>query len=472
MSDRIENVVVCGSGLAFELTCAALQRHLPNTIGLTSIELRLAQNFDSFYGHITAPTAYNFFVSLGLDEPTLLRSTQTNFTFGTAYESWAGRLNWVQCYQQPLPVWDNVLMHQYATKMQVPLAPFLIGGVAGLNGRFAHPPNDETNPLSRAEYGFVFDPKELTALLKSENDKSRIVRITSDVADIKMTNQRITKIELENGVDQSVEFLIDCCGPDGPFAKERQRRTGQTYSVKVNRTAKAPGFSLKHIKANPVGWESVIRLQDSQINLLTGVAGAIKEPDYDITLSHNEKAWLENCLAIGHAACVVEPLTPAPMILMQRDIERLLDLFPQTPDMRVEAKEYNRLFMNDLHHSELFTRALFEIANPPDSPYWKAARTEPCPAKLTRKIQQFESRGYLTMYDLEPFTPEDWVIQHFGLERRAERYDVYLDQFSPDAIKNRLMQVKTSIESMVQKMPPSDRYMENFKAYLDKTYGA
>ncbi len=467
----VKSVLVCGSGLAFELTLAALRNALPEKITIIAMELDRDKNTDDFYGHVTAPTAYNFLVQIGLDEPTLLRGTQTNFAYGTAFEGWAGRLNWVQGYQQPFPVWNNVLFHHYAACVGAPLAPFLISSSAGLNGRFAHPPQEKDNPLSRAEYGYVFMPDEISSLLKSA---SKLRRSKGTVQSIQSKSDQVKSITTSEGEILEADFFIDCSGTQRQLSSSLDAEFDAEIrlAVKANHVPVTPGFTLKHIKAAAMGWQSTVRLQEEQIHLSVGLPQYIKDPDFYIETGHLEKAWNRNTVAIGHSACVMEPLTPAPMILLQRDIERLLSLFPVTTDMSVEAREYNRLFEDDRNHCALFTRNLFEIEPIPECPYWEAVLTSPCPEKLARKIKQFESRGYLTQYDLEPFTIEDWAIQHFGLGRRPQRQDVFLNQISDDDIKKMLLTLKTNIETMVQKMPPGDRYISKFKAYLDNKHGA
>ena len=45
-----------------------------------------------------------------------------------------------------------------------------------------------------------------------------------------------------------------------------------------------------------------------------------------VSLGRRIKAWSGNCVAIGHAAAIVEPTSPAPLMLLQMDIERLMGL--------------------------------------------------------------------------------------------------------------------------------------------------
>ena len=468
----INSVLVCGSGLAFEMTLAALGRNLPNSIRITGLELENIENRDSFYGYITTPNAYNFLLSLGLDEPNLILKSQTNFTYGTAYENWAGQFNWAQCFHQPFPVWDNIQFHHFPARMGAPLPAFLVNSMAGLNGRFVHPPIDPKNPLSQAEYGYVFDPKDITRILRANSNNT--LRTKGTLKTIYSSDERFTALELFGAEKLEADFIIDCCGPNSPLIEDlgMPHLAERTLAVREIQAPASQGFSLKHIKANPQGWESVVRLQNKNLHLAVGHPESMPDSHYTIQIAHSQKPWRNNYLAVGHAANVEEPFTPAPMMLLQRDIERLLNLFPVSSDMSVEAREYNRLFTNDRMHCHMFFRSFFEIAMPPNSPYWEEIRAKAAPNKLLRKIEQFESRGYVTMYDLEPFNAEDWIIQHFGLGRHPDRYDVYLDQLSETHIRQRLGQLSANINTVVQKMPPTDRYMKNFRRYLEKKHGS
>ena len=71
-----------------------------------------------------------------------------------------------------------------------------------------------------------------------------------------------------------------------------------------------------------------------------------------------------------------------------------------------------------------------------------AAREEPPHEKLAQKIAQFESRGVLVAFDLEPFNTEDWTILHHGMGRRPARYDRMADRI-PEA----------ETRAMVDRMP-------------------
>ena len=135
----------------------------------------------------------------------------------------------------------------------------------------------------------------------------------------------------------------------------------------------------------------------------------------------------------------------------------------------VEGREFNRRFNDDHEHAELFTRALFETDGLPDTPYWQAARAEPISEKLARKIELFEDRGLLVAYDLEPFHPEDWTILHYGMGRRAARYDRSADRAPAAQVRNFLSNLKREVDKAVEGLPSHAAYMTQLKQYLMQT---
>ena len=83
----LETIVLCGHGLAFETTLAALSETLPDNIEVIALDIIHPDNNDLFYGNITSPHAYDFHLSIGLNEPDLIYNTDTSFAYGTHYQN-------------------------------------------------------------------------------------------------------------------------------------------------------------------------------------------------------------------------------------------------------------------------------------------------------------------------------------------------------------------------------------------------
>ena len=133
----IEHIVVCGSGLAAQMTVCALSRQLPPSIRITFANTGDASGTDLFYGSTSAPTAYAFNLSAGVSEPRLLLESDTAFSWGTKYAQWPGNRTWIQCFHLAMPVIDGVMFHHYlAQQGDTQLDRYLASAAAA---RSAHP---------------------------------------------------------------------------------------------------------------------------------------------------------------------------------------------------------------------------------------------------------------------------------------------------------------------------------------------
>ena len=476
-----QHVLIHGGGLAGVLTAAALASAVSDRYRLTLVAPDDTSSTDVFYGNVMAPAAYSFLLRLGIDEPTLVTNTGTAFSFGTRYANWPSvSPSWVQAFHLPLPVVEQVPFQHYLSYRELALEPLLVSAQAALKGVFAHPPPDARLPLSRAEYGYQFSPSQLSTLVRDHLPTDRVRVITEPIDAVDTDKQRITAVHLRSGEMLQADLFVDCRGGErtlitaqgAAFHSDRALHVLSSY-----RPREALGPAHRTLTAAHFGWQSQTPLQGGEAYLTicdpasaadASTAHGHADHSDDIVIGAIEAPWMGNCVAIGQAANMVEPLTPAPMMLLQRDIERLLELLPVSSDMTVEAREYNRRYADDRLHADLFQRALFEVNDLPSSPYWSAATTDPAPEKLTRKIDQFESRGLFVAYDLEPFNEEDWAILHNGMGRRPRRFDRQVEKLSTEDIDRRLAAIRHAVDAMVAKMPPHQTYMAGLKRYLDK----
>lgn len=481
----IDHIVICGTGLAAHMTAAALCSQLPPSTRITLAKIGDTSDTDLFYGSVSAPSAYSFNLSVGLSEPKLLLESNTAFSWGTKYVQWAGgRRSWIQCFHLAMPVIDGVLFHHYLAKQgETQLDRYLVSAAAARKGVFVHPPQRPSQtgpqPLARAEYGYQFDPASYARLFQSSTDWARVQQVDGTLAEVECGEGGIASIRLADGRSLKADWYIDCTGPEAlllsslgsVFLGDRRLRAAMT-----KRPVAQLGQPIREITPKEYGWRAETPLQgctaqltvyapESEAEALSAHGG---EPDCsaEVTVGRRADAWSGNCVAIGQAARVVEPLTPAPLMLLERDIERLLSLIPFSSEMSVEQREFNRRFADDHEHAELFTRALFETDGLPDTPYWQAARAEPMDEKLARKIELFEDRGVLVAYDLEPFHPEDWTILHYGMGRRAARYDRSADRAQPAQVQGFLANLKREIDKAVEGLPSHAAYMAELRQYL------
>jgi tryptophan halogenase len=476
----IRTIAICGAGLAGRMTAAALTRSLPPSIGITLVDCG-PTDADLFYGNVTPPTAYEFNLNAGVTEPRLVLDTNTAFSWGSNYQRWGGdNRSWIQCYHLALPILEGVLFHHYLAREGLwDLQPYLIPALAARRGAFAHPPEKGPHPLARAEYGYQFTTSAYASLFAAAADPARLKTITAPIARIDADAQAIHAIHFADGGALRADLYVDCTGSDpallsrlgAAFSGARRLRAAESLAP-----ADRLGAPCRTITAESFGWRSDTPLRGAIARLTISdpetEADALSQHSEaptrtaEATLGRFEEAWRGNCVAIGQAAGVVEPISPAPMLLLQRDIERLLSLIPVSTDMSIERREFNRHFAADYDLAGLFNRALFETDGLPETPYWRAARDEPLDERLARKIEQFESRGILVAYDLEPFNLEDWTILHCGMGRQPARYDPLADKAEKDSVRRYLETMRSDIEKVVATIPDHDAYMARLRQFL------
>lgn len=481
----IEHIAIVGSGLAAHMTAAALSHQLPPSIRLTIVNIGDTSGTDLFYGSVSSPTAYAFNLAAGLSEPTLILESDTAFSWGTKYVRWAGgSRSWIQCFHLSLPVIDGVLFHHYlAQQGDAQLDRYLVSAAAARKGVFVHPPQrpDPSGQqlLARAEYGYQFDPACYARLFQSATDGTRVRQTEGALSEVQFGESGVASIRLADGPAVEADLYIDCTGPEASLLSSLGSGFMGTRRLRGAMTKKPVaqlGPPVREVSPRDYGWraETPLRGSTARLTVYDPEAGTEALADHgdapeisaEVTIGRRTDAWSGNCVGIGHAARVVEPLTPAPLMLLEGDIERLLSLIPFSREMSVEQREFNRRFVEDHEHAELFTRALFETDGLPDTPYWRTARAEPVGEKLARKLELFEDRGFLVAYDLEHFHPEDWTILHYGMGRRAARHDRSADRAPPAKVQAYLAKLKREVDKTVEGLPSHAAYMAELSQYL------
>jgi tryptophan halogenase len=456
--------LVFGSTLAASMTVLALSKSLPKNIKLLWVKPANSCPSDLLYGGISSPEAYQFNLEYGVTEPQLILDTDTTFTFGTHFNNWGiHNRTWMQCFHLPFATTSGVELHHFMTRHKASLGDFLISAQAGEKGTFAHPPTDNVqSPLSRAEYGYHFDPSQWEAVFFDNIDKTRIDVINGDISTLKHNQDHIEYVQLEDGSKLQADLFIDCSGTSSKLLATLNNDFKKQRSVQLHseiQPCTQTGPACRSIKGNEFGWQSVTPLRDNNhiVSLFESSLGYEQTDCQTYTLGHRNQAWLGNCVGIGHAAYVLEPITPAPYILLMKDIERLLELIPVNHETHIEKQEYNRRFLNDVTHAELFHQALYSEQR--DVGY------DDCD-KLDRKLTQYLHRGILASYDFEPFNEQDWAILHAGLGRTPERYDRMAEQVDFEKTQANLDRMRAGIAHLASRMPTHHIYLEKLSMYL------
>jgi tryptophan halogenase len=174
------------------------------------------------------------------------------------------------------------------------------------------------------------------------------------------------------------------------------------------------------------------------------------------------QAWTKNCVAIGEAACVFDPVDGPGLHAIQTGLVHLLALFPQETyiNVQVERTEYNRLMQ------QIFERIRdFQIAHSAlcrhHGAYWRAPQAA-LPTSLARKLALFRARGIVPMYDGETFPLDSWEALLIGQGLTPESCEPLAEATSDAELMRYLKQMLGHIRECVQDMNSHDSYLELF----------
>ena len=487
----VRKIAIFGNGLAGLFCAAKFSKILPNSIERVYVEGSKTSETDMFYGGITPPSTYDFLLGLGLTEPDILPATNTSFSLGTQYRDWGpDNRAWTQSFHRPLPAYNGVGFHHYLTRLkssspdQSALESYVMSTAAAKAGVFAHPPEGQNIPLKDIEYGYHFLPEEICECLTAQLCASSLKWLKADIETVHRQGDDVESVTLSTGESLKADFIIDALGPNSKIiaAKPQTQTSGRQLKAMstFTRTDKLDGV-CRVLTGTDYGWQAQIPMQNGTHRLRVfapeSEAKALAtneirdQTPIEVKLGRLPVPWTGNCLSIGHGAAILEPLTPAPILLLQRDIERLAELIPVTRTMTVESREYNRRFTSDYDHAELFHAAFFLPSDSGKTPYLKAATASQPDERLSRKIEQFENRGALVQYDYEPFDERDWTMLHLGMRRQPRRYDPLADHIAEGQLKDRLTQMRGAVETMAKKMPAHHIYMTGLLKYLKEKHG-
>jgi tryptophan halogenase len=464
IQQNTSQIIVFGNTFAAGMTVLALSKVLPSRIKLLWVKPTQVCTSDLLYGGITSPDAYQFNLQHDVTEPELILGTDTTFSFGSHLQNWGHEhKNWMQCFHLPFAATAGVEFHHFMTRHQVDLGDYLISAQAGMKGTFAHPPQDKPqSPLSRTEYGYHFDTEQWSSIFLEKIEQTDLEIIYQNIASIKYKRDCIEYIHLEDGSTLKADLFVDCSGTSiHKFSKASENFVCQrdVYITRDLQKCTQTGPACRSITGTEEGWQSVTPLRGSNqvLRLLESSFADEQSAAHFFTLGHMKQAWQGNCVRIGHAAYALEPISPAPYILLKKDIERLLELIPVGHETQIERQEYNRRFQNDLTHAELFHSAMY--AGQRDVGFSQRE-------KLDRKLSQYLHRGILASYDFEPFNQQDWAILHAGLGRIPKCFDRMAEQVEFNQMNTDLQRIREGLAHLSSSMPPHHIYLEKLSMYL------
>lgn len=487
----IRSVVIAGGQAAGWTAAAALSQGLQGQdVTVTVVESATADP-----GPPAESTLANtpvFHARHGMDERDLMRGTRAVFRLGTAFSGW-----WKEDYFQPLGrhgagIGFLQFQHYYSKALaqgdETPFNAYSLGAQAARLGHFAHPDPDPNSVLSTLAYGLHLDTAWYGLYLRGFSEYHGAKAIEGDIAGIERDPNSgfITSLVLADGRKVAGDLFIDCSGIDARLigaglgiARQDWSRDFPVNSVlTLNLPPQQNPEPFTSLRAIEQGWLRSIPLQDRVVcelayhsdlladteaeqllRTLAPTAGAKPPRLRSVSCGALAEPWSGNCIALGDAACSLEPLAVGSLHLVETGTLRLLELFPDRDCNPLMSFEFNRLSLAEFENARDFNLAHYQGDTFAGEAFWERARSAKRSERLENRLRLFASQGELPYYDEETFGVAQWVSLLFGQGRRPAAWNRSLDAIDFERLKQRFDGFKATMAETAAALPSHRDYL-------------
>jgi tryptophan halogenase len=461
----------------------------PAGVKFTVIELPSRLHAADVYA--TLPALEPLHTRLRIEESKLIGITRGAFTLGQrfvdtsgsaaaffhAYGSHGARIE----KKEFLPHW----LRARKLGLQVALEDFCLTAAAAKQGRMLVP-DPEIEAHGFTDYAYHLPAIAYSALLKFLALKRGVVVHQARAANATLhADGAIACVALDGDRRVDGDFFLDVTGEEGQLMSSLAvKRESWRACFVADRVLCAYGAPIQptpvysEIRAAAEGWVALYPTQvcthiyKAYSSELLSDEGALQAamsisrlPLHGGVVRTSEPGrraitWERNCVALGAAACVFDPIHSVDLQAVQVGLVHLLHLFPVQADYEVERVEYNQNIRSAFERIRDFQSAHYFLNRFGGSSFWTRAREQVLSAELSHKIDTFRARGDIASYEDETFTIDDWQALLIGHGVSPESYDPAVERTAPEVMQRELGRVLSFIRAKVEEQPSHSDYLQ------------
>lgn len=472
---KIKDVVVAGGGLTGWSAAAALKRRLP-WLNVTVIATPPASDALADRMSSTLPSILGFHADLGLrDEDAILR-TVSSFRLGTRFAGWlASAADYVHAYGPYGQPFGTASFHHHWVRAAhlgtaVSFDQHSASAMLGRAGRFIMPQHDPT--LGDFEYGLHLDPRTYGAMMRAFALHLGVREADKPLGEVRL---RADDGFIEKVGDVAGDLFIDCTGPQATVRSTLNVAWDSWAAwLKCDRIAFAdapPSVDLPPLDdviAHDAGWYWQSARPGAVSNGCVFASGTMADPPEDampMMQGSRPQPWLRNCIAVGDAATVIEPLEWANLHLAHSAIDRIIEMLPDRDCAPIEIADYNRQAVAEAERVRDFVILHYAVADRPE-PFWQAVRAMALPGSLQHSLTQFRARGRLPFYEEETFSRDSWLAVLLGQGEIPARVDPLIDTVPPGQSDQAMAAYRNALSNAIAQQPTHANYMTAYSRQI------
>ncbi len=485
---QTRRIVIAGGGTAGWMMAAAIARTLGAAVDLTIVESEAIGTIG--VGESTIPPLVNFNRILGIPEPEFMRETQATFKLGILFDNWkqdgdryfhsfglSGKDHWSAGFQ-------HFWLHGRTRGHEQSYDDYCLELVAGLQGKFAHLPDDRMN------YAYHVDATLYGRYLRKLAEADGAKRIEGKIARVELDGESgdIAALVLEGDRRIEGDFFIDCTGFRGLLIEGALHAGFEDWThwlpndsaIALQTRHLGPPQPYTQAIAHDAGWQWRIPLQHrmgsgivycsrylSRDAALDRLVSSVGEPLIEpIHLSFKggvrRRQWYRNCVAVGLAGGFVEPLEATTVHLIQRAVLRIIRLMPNGRVSERDAAEFNEQQLQDITQIRDFIILHYKATERRDSPFWRHCIDMEIPDSLAQKIELFRETGRVFRKNEELFAENSWVQVMMGQGIMPRAYHPIAEKLGAEELNRLLTTLRDTVARTVATLPAHQAYVEQY----------
>ncbi len=476
------SIVVLGRDAPLWLAANVLHAALrPAGVTVTAIELPSQLHSSDIYA--TLPGIEALHNRLGLDEVDLLRGTRGAFSLGQNFIDLLGGggkfFNAYGSYGAPIEGSDFFAHWAKAhdAGLAVALEDFSLTAAAARQGRVMIP-DEASEAYGRADYGYHLPAIAYAGGLKSVATRTGISAMSANHIAVDRDDAGDVLAIIADGRSVAGDLFIDATGTDaaliGMTLDVAQESWRAHFPVDRVFAARGPAFApiptYAELRAWHGGWTAlhpgqaathIVHAYTSGLmdddDALRGAGAASGLTPVDAVLrpsdpGRRERAWAYNCVAIGAAACALDPIHNLDLHAIQLGLINLLTCFPVGGNAGASRDEYNRIMRSSFERLRDYQAAFYAFAPWPGL-FWHGGREAVSPPTLAHIIATFRARGELPPMEDESIPADHWRAQLTGMEIMPESWPPRIDATTPDEVKAQFRRMLGFVKDTVLRQP-------------------
>jgi tryptophan halogenase len=434
--------------------------------------------------HAALPALEALHARLRIDEARLLAATRGAYTLGKQFVDTTGHApTFFHAYGSTGAKIDHLefLPHWLRARSQglnVAFEEFCLTAAAARHGRMLLP-DAEVERNGFTDYGYHLPAIPYAAWLKRlALQRGVAVHEAGEFAVLTREGGGIEALQFADGRRIGGDFFLDATGDDSlllgrELGIPRERWRDSFPADRILTAHAAPIASLPifaDVRAGETGWLAlhpsrvcthVVHAYSADVTDEAALANAAKLARLELIGAQIRArdpgrrvlAWQANCVALGEAACVFDPLHGVDLQSVQLGLAHLLPLFPVCDDYAVERDEYNRNVQSAFERLRDFQSAHYAL-NRYGGAFWSRARLTPLSASLIHRIGVFRARGETIHHEDESFTIADWQQLFIGHGVIPESHDPAVDRTAPELLQAELRRILAFVRQKVEAQRP------------------